>query len=111
MIRPLLCFCAALSLQAATPLLQNQSSDAWTPLRGAVAPDDSVRHNNSRSMRVEATATSPDASVRSSAIRLTIGKTYEVSGWVRTENLTVKDLNRSPIGSGAIAARPWGSFM
>jgi hypothetical protein len=30
-----------------------------------------------------------------------IGKTYEISGWVRTEDLTVKDLDRSPIPSGA----------
>jgi len=101
MIRSVLCLCAAFSLQAATPLLQNQSSDAWTPLRGSVTSDDSVRHNNNRSLRVEATSASQDASARSSAIHLSIGKTYEISGWVRTEDLTVKDLNRSPIASGA----------
>jgi len=101
MIRPVLCFCAAVSLQAATPLLQNQSSDAWTPLHGSVMSDDSVRHNNNRSLRVEATSGSQDASARSSAIHLAIGKTYEISGWVRTEDLTVKELNRSPIASGA----------
>ena len=101
MTRSVLCFCAALSLQAATPLFQNPSSDAWMPLRGSVATDDSVRHNNLKSIRIEATSTSSDATARSSAIHLTIGKTYEVSGWVRTENLTVKELNRSPIASGA----------
>jgi hypothetical protein len=101
MIRPVLCLCAALSVQAATPLFQNQSTDAWTPLHGSIEPDNSVRHNNSRSLRVEATPASPDASARSSAIHLTIGKTYEISGWVRTEALSIKDLDRSPVASGA----------
>ncbi len=101
MIRLVLCFCAALSLHAASPLFQNQASDAWTPLHGSVVSDDSVRHNNSKSLRVEATPASPDAAARSSAIHLTIGKTYEISGWVRTEGLAVKDLGRSPIASGA----------
>ncbi len=100
MIRALLCLCAALSLQAAN-LFQNQSNDAWTALGGSVVSDDSVRHNNQPSLRVEATAANSDAGARSSAIHLTIGKTYEVSGWARTEDLTVKDLNRSPIASGA----------
>ncbi len=101
MIRLVLCFCAALSLPAATPLFQNQSSDAWTPLRGLAVSDNSIRHNNNSSLRLEASAATPDAGARSSAIHLTIGKTYEVSGWVRTEDLTVKDLDRSPIASGA----------
>ncbi len=101
MIRYVLCFCAALSLQAATPLFQNQSNDAWTPLHGSAVYDDSVRHNNNRSVRVEATSADADASARSSPIHLTIGKTYEISGWVRTEDLTIKDLDRSPISSGA----------
>ena len=32
---------------------------------------------------------------------LTLGKRYELSGWVRTEALEVRDLDRSPIASGA----------
>ncbi|HTU44391.1 MAG TPA: C45 family autoproteolytic acyltransferase/hydrolase [Bryobacteraceae bacterium] len=101
MIRLVLCLCAALCVQGATPLFQEQSSAAWTPLNGSLASDDSVRHNNQASLRVEATAANSDASARSAAIHLTIGKTYEVSGWVRTQGLTVKNLNRSPIASGA----------
>jgi hypothetical protein len=101
MIRPVLCLCAALTLQAAAPLLQNQSSDAWTPVHGSVVTDESVRHNNSKSLRAEAVAGSPDASARSSEVQLVIGKTYELSGWVRTENLAVTDLERSPIAAGA----------
>ncbi len=101
MIRSALCFCAALSLQAATPLFQSQSDNAWTAVHGSAVFDSSVRRDNSKSLRLEPTASSTDASARSHAINLTIGKTYEVSGWVRTENLTVKDRDRSPIASGA----------
>src|ERR1700733_6064488 len=101
MIRPVLYLCAALTLQAATPLFQNQSNDAWTSVRGSLASDESVRHNNSSSLRLGTSEASPGGSARSSAVHLAIGKTYEISGWVRTENLTVKDLNRSPIASGA----------
>jgi len=100
-IRLVLCFCAAVGLQAATSLFQDQSTDAWTTVRGSVATDDGVRHNNRPSLRAEASTGSPNASARSSAIRLTVGKTYEVSGWARTEDLSVKDLDRSPIASGA----------
>jgi hypothetical protein len=53
------------------------------------------------SLRFEATADSSNASARSSAIHLTVGRHYRVTGWVRTENLSVKDLDRTPIASGA----------
>ena len=39
--------------------------------------------------------------MRSSAVSLTIGKRYELSGWVRTEAISVRDLDRSPIATGA----------
>ena len=32
---------------------------------------------------------------------LTVGKSYELSAWVRTENLEVRDVDRSPIATGA----------
>ena len=35
------------------------------------------------------------------AVSLTIGKRYDLSGWVRTEALAVRDLDRSPIATGA----------
>lgn len=96
-----LCLCAALCLQGATPLFQHQSSAGWTAPHGSLISDDSVRHSNHASLRVEANPANADASARSAAIHLTIGKTYEMSGWVRTQDLTVKDLDRSPIASGA----------
>lgn len=101
MTRFVLCCCAAVSLQAATSLFQDQTSTAWTTVHGSVVTDDSVRHDNRASLRVEASTGSPSASARSGAIHLTVGKTYEISGWVRTDNLSVKDLDRSPIASGA----------
>lgn len=101
MTRLLLCLCLAAGMEAAVPLFQDRSSNEWTQVRGSVVSDDLVRHNNRASLRVEATSGSPSASARSSAIHLTVGKTYEIGGWVRTENLTVKDLERSPIASGA----------
>lgn len=101
MIRFILGLCAALSLHGATWLLQGPSGNAWSAVHGSMASDDSVRHNNHGSLRVEANAADPDASARSSTIPLTIGKTYEISGWVRTQDLVVKDLDRSPIASGA----------
>ena len=48
--------------------------------------------------------------VRFSPVSLTIGKRYELSGWVRTADLSVKDLDRSPIAVGAaltMASMPW----
>jgi hypothetical protein len=76
------CVCAlwlCVSLQAATSLFQSPSGEAWTPVRGSVTTDDSVRHDNRKSMRIEANGTG-NASARSSAIRLIVGKTYEISG-------------------------------
>ena len=100
MIRLTVWFCTALSLQAAVNLMQSPPDSSWTPLRGSAVIDDSVRHNNNKSVRLEAIG-SPDAGAGSSTVNLTIGKTYEISGWVRTENLVTKDLDRSPIASGA----------
>src|ERR1022692_2117967 len=54
-----------------------------------------------RSPRVEPGGPSPDALVRSAPVPLTIGKRYELSAWVRTDNLTVRDTGRSPIAIGA----------
>lgn len=101
MLRLVLCFCTALTLQASASLFQDQSSTAWTRVHGSVTADDAIRHDNRSSLRLEPGAGSPNASAHSSAIHLTVGKTYEVSGWVRTEDLDVKDLSRSPIASGA----------
>ena len=78
---------------------------SWTTLRGAAVTDSAVTHDSQMSMRLESGAnsgsTARDARVQSAPITLTIGKPYELSGWIRTEKLTVRDLDRSPIATGA----------
>ena len=98
------CLFAVFAAQAATPVFQSsfeKSNGGWTVIRGLATPDTAVTHNKGTSLRLEAAGTSPDADVRSAPVSLTIGKRYELSGWVRTDNLTVRDLDRSPIASGA----------
>src|SRR5690242_5663955 len=103
MSRLVACALFAVSAYAATPLFQasfDGSGDRWTAIRGASAIDSSVQRDGRKSLRVEP-GSSPDACIRSSSISLTIGKRYELSGWVRTEGLEVRDLDRSPIATGA----------
>src|SRR5690349_3092423 len=90
---------AAIAAQAATvyqPALDNLSI-----VHGSAAPDPSVHRNAPKSLRVEPGGQYPDAIVKSAPVNLTIGKRYELSGWVRTENLSVRDTDRSPIATGA----------
>jgi Phospholipase B len=98
------------SLPAATPAsVFNASFDSpspsWTTLRGTAVTDPAVTHDSQMSMRLESGANSGsaarDARVQSAPIMLNIGKPYELSGWIRTEKLTVRDLDRSPIATGA----------
>jgi hypothetical protein len=92
----------SLSLYAATPLYQASfdKPQSFTVDRGSAAVDQSVQHNNKASLRLEA-AKSHDAAVRFAPVSLKLGKRYELSGWVRTEDLAVRDLDRSPIATGA----------
>jgi len=98
----LLCLACVVSLSAAAPFQASfeNSNNGWTVLHGTAVPDASVTYQNRKSMRLEA-GTGLDASVRSAAIPLSIGKRYELSGWIRTEKLAVRDLDRSPIAIGA----------
>ena len=92
---------ALATVNAATPLFTAPvERPDWTTVRGLATPDASQLHDGKKSLRVEA-GTSPDARVQSPPVSLTIGKTYELTGWVRTEGLTVQDLDRSPIAIGA----------
>jgi hypothetical protein len=90
--------------RAATPLYQSsfrKPNHDWTVARGSASPDSSVLHENNPSLRVERDSGSEDACIRLAPVTLTLGKRYELSGWVRTEALEVRDLDRSPIASGA----------
>jgi hypothetical protein len=89
--------------QAATPLFHgsfDKADHGWTVMRGAASPDTAVLRDGRRSLRVEP-GSSPDACVRSAPVSLTLGKRYELSGWVRTDAIAVRDLDRSPIATGA----------
>jgi hypothetical protein len=94
------------SLPAATPPLNvfnasfDSPSPSWTTLRGAAVTDPAVTHDGQMSMRLESQG-SGEARVQSAPITLSIGKPYEVSGWIRTGQLAVRDLDRSPIATGA----------
>jgi hypothetical protein len=94
-----LCLIAVAS-HAATTVYQ-ASVDQLTVVHGAAVPDSDVHHNAPKSLRVEPGKQYSDALVRSAPVALTIGKRYELSGWVRTDNLTVSDTDRSPIATGA----------
>ena len=92
------------SLHAAAPLYHasfDSPSPAWTVLRGTGVTDPAVTHEGQMSMRLESGKSARDARVASAPIALTIGKSYELTGWIRTEKLAVRDLDRSPIATGA----------
>jgi len=104
MLRTVYCLLAACAGWAAGPLYQasiDGPNQSFTVVRGSATPDAVARHANKKSLRVEAVKNSPDAAVRFAPVALTIGKRYELSGWVRTEGLEVRDLDRSPIATGA----------
>jgi len=101
----LLVFCLLLvsSLPAATPLFESSFESAtagWTAVRGKATTDGAVTYQGRKSLRVEPAA-GEDASIRSAPISLSIGKRYELSGWIRTEQVVVRDLDRTPIAIGA----------
>ncbi|HUI40420.1 MAG TPA: C45 family peptidase [Terriglobia bacterium] len=99
-----LAFALAPLAQAATPVFQtplDSPGQSWSVVRGAATLDSAVLHEGRKSLRVERDAASQDACVRLAPVALTLGKSYELTGWVRTEGLEVRDLDRSPIASGA----------
>ncbi|HTB17021.1 MAG TPA: C45 family autoproteolytic acyltransferase/hydrolase, partial [Bryobacteraceae bacterium] len=100
----LLALLVVASLRGGTPLFHasfDSPKPAWTTLRGTAATDAVVTHDGQMSMRLESGSAARDARVQSTAIALTIGKSYELTGWIHTDKLTVHDLDRSPIATGA----------
>lgn len=96
---------ALLSVSAllAAPLYQasfDASAKHWEAQRGLASPDTQVQREGRASIRVEPNGAS-DAYVLSTPVTLTVGKSYELSGWMRTDTLDVRDTDRSPIATGA----------
>ena len=87
-------------LSAAAPPLFDATTQRWDAVRGSAMIDTKVVHKYPASIRVEPAGES-DAWIRSAPVQLTIGRQYELSGWVRTEALETRDTNRSPITVGA----------
>jgi hypothetical protein len=92
-------------MSAAPPFQASFDSSAkqWQAAHGVATPDAQVQHDKRTSLRVEPSGVS-DAFVTSTPLTLTVGKSYQLSAWVRTENLEVRDLDRSPIATGASIA-------
>ena len=102
----LVCLSASIALQGAAPM----TGGGWTAVSGTAALDAAVLHDNRKSLRLEPAESGAGPAVRFAPVKLTIGKRYELSGWVRTDNVVVKDLDRSPIAIGAaltMASMPW----
>jgi hypothetical protein len=107
MCRLVFCLLAVGAACAATPLFTGsfeKPNGSWTAIHGSATLDSTVVRAGNRSLRVEPAPATPDARVQSAAIPLVIGKRYELSGWVRTEELTVHDVERTPIPAGAALA-------
>ncbi|HTS76222.1 MAG TPA: C45 family autoproteolytic acyltransferase/hydrolase, partial [Bryobacteraceae bacterium] len=99
---------AALSVYAleGAPLYQasfDATAKQWQAVHGVASPDSAVEHEQHASLRVEASGVS-DALIRSTPVNLTVGQSYQLSAWVRTEKLEVRDLDRTPIATGASIA-------
>jgi hypothetical protein len=104
MIRLLTFLLSATLLEAGAPPFRptiEPGPSGWTAERGTLAMDASVSHSSGKSLRVEP-GNSPDACIRSAPVSLRIGASYELSGWVRTDDVQVRDLDRSPIAIGAV---------
>jgi Phospholipase B len=100
---PLLLLVVA-TAHAATPVFNASFDNAppsWVVDRGSAVLDAAVLHEGHKSIRLEPGPNSLDACIRLSPVSLTIGKRYELSGWVRTEDLEVRDIDRTPIAIGA----------
>jgi len=85
------------------------SQSNWVAVRGTASPDRAVTHDGKASMRLEPKGTG-DAMLRSSPVKLAVGKRYEIRGWLRTDALEVQDIDRTPVATGvslSMASIPW----
>jgi hypothetical protein len=111
-LSPLFVAVMAAASAAPAPLFPSASDTdwkTWTALRGSAQLDSSTVREGRQTLRVEP-ADHTNAFVRSASITLHIGTQYEVSAWVRTEDLVVRDTGRSPIAIGAaisMASQPF----
>jgi phospholipase B-like protein len=91
---------AAPPYQASFLNSRDANAKQWEAQRGIAGADNQVQREGHASLRVEPNGAS-DAYVLSTPVTLTVGKSYELSGWMRTDKLDVRDTDRSPIATGA----------
>lgn len=102
MQRLIVCFLMTTGALAGASLFEASfEKPRYTVLRGSAALDPAVRREGKTALRLEPSGPGGDASVRFEPVSLTIGRRYELSGWARTENLVVRDTDRSPVAIGA----------
>jgi hypothetical protein len=68
----------------------DRAGGTWTAVRGAASADGQVYFKTQKSLRVFSSQGTPDACIQSASVNLTVGKTYELSGWVRTDEVVVR---------------------
>ena len=102
--------CAVLALALPSPAALLTPAK-WTALGGTgMATDARVMRDGKASTRIEPSSTFGQGTVRSANVKLTVGKYYEVSGWLRTEAVSVEDPQRTAVATGAslsMASMPW----
>lgn len=106
-MRSVLALTAFAIAASAAPALFNSASDTewkkWTAVHGAAQVDSAVTREHRQTLRLEAAGTG-GAGARSEPVSLRPGKHYQLSAWARTESLSVRDTDRSPIATGAAVA-------
>jgi hypothetical protein len=91
--------CAGIGSAASLPN-PDLAPAAWHAAHGRATEDRAVTHEAQRSERLEA-ANGADAVAISASVTLTLGHWYELSGYLHTEGVEVRDIGRSPIAVGA----------
>ena len=106
MLRCFLWIVLALPLAAASPVFQANFDNArgWTVVHGIAFTDPAVERQGHKSIVLQPLNGASEAYVKAQPVKLTLGKRYEIAGYVRTENLEAHDSGRTPIVTGASLA-------
>ena len=102
-MRGILIAVLVLSFASADPLFTTNNDTAWKnwhALRGVAQADDQVRRDRHATLRLESNGAG-GAYVASDPVSLRIGRQYELTGWIRSDHVLVRDTDRSPIAVGA----------
>src|SRR5947199_3986897 len=93
------CLLSACGIAAAAPVHASfdiAATGGWHAVSGTAVVDNSVRHLQHPALLLDGDGVH-ESVVYSSLVSLTIGQRYILSGWIRTEDLRVRDRDRSPV--------------